>query len=189
MRRKLSKELEVQPEVILAGTSLTYSLNINYFHSKRVFNLGIPGELTDGLIKRIPDIIKIKPKKVFIEIGINDILAGNDVLKVYSNIRIIVDELRRELPDVVIYIQGLFPTYLENGWFTQNNTINSRIIQLNRYLKHLCSQKRLNYINTHSLFMKQGQPVPEYFSDGVHLTDSAYIKWEQMLQPYIMEEL
>ncbi len=62
-------------EIVFIGNSLTeqgadWSIK---FGIRGVRNRGIAGDVTDGVLKRLDEIIYYKPKSVFLLIGVNDI--------------------------------------------------------------------------------------------------------------------
>src|SRR5690349_16498569 len=68
------KEPVVTGKIIFLGNSITEGGQwTKLTGDASVINRGISGDITYGVLKRLPDIIKRKPSKLFILIGINDI--------------------------------------------------------------------------------------------------------------------
>jgi hypothetical protein len=72
-----------------------------------VINRGIGGDITFGVVKRLDDIIKRKPSKLFILIGINDISKDIPDAVIADNYRRIISRVRAESPDTKIYVQSI----------------------------------------------------------------------------------
>jgi len=63
------------------------------FPSKEISDQGIGGDTSASVLNRIDLIYKTNTEKVFIMIGINDILAGKNLDEIYRNYQNIVNEL------------------------------------------------------------------------------------------------
>ena len=64
-------------EIVFTGSSLCELFPISEMLQNvepriRVYNRGIGGDNTFGMIDRLPDILKSKPRKIFLMAGIND---------------------------------------------------------------------------------------------------------------------
>ena len=79
-RIKIFKENPIgSDQIILLGNSITEDANDwnDRFHSTNITNRGISGDITDGILERLDEIIYFKPLAIFLLIGINDIYAMN----------------------------------------------------------------------------------------------------------------
>ena len=66
--------------IIFLGNSLTQHFElVELFHNMNIKNRGINGDIIEGVLNRLTPIIETQPKKLFIEIGINDL--GNGISK------------------------------------------------------------------------------------------------------------
>ena len=63
--------------IIFLGNSLTQNFElVELFKNINIKNRGINGDIIVGVLNRLKPIIQTQPKKIFIEIGINDHGAG-----------------------------------------------------------------------------------------------------------------
>jgi lysophospholipase L1-like esterase len=63
--------------VVLVGDSITEMWNQTGILPSGVINYGISGDSTTGVLGRVNQIINVKPSKILLNVGINDISAKN----------------------------------------------------------------------------------------------------------------
>jgi len=143
-----------------------------------VTNLGICGDKTINLIGRIQDVINVNPKKLFLMIGINDLLVKErywqdyiaiDFEKVYDKLLTL---LKDNLPKCDVYLSSILPIDIDK----KNNThLNKKIRMMNEYILKMSSKYGYKYIDLHSLFVSEGNIIVDKFTtDGVHLSEQGY---------------
>ncbi len=161
--------------IIFLGDSITEMCEWQeFFLEKKVLNRGISGDSSFGVIDRLPGIIQLQPRKIFITIGVNDLQRHYPTETVINNIKTIVNTLRAET-DGDIYLQSILPvieTKLQTG--IKNNTIN----QVNDELKKFAEENKIEFLDNSS-FMKDntGNLKENLSSDGLHLNGDAYRLW------------
>ncbi|MDG5466844.1 hypothetical protein P9J64_00755 [Deltaproteobacteria bacterium IMCC39524] len=69
----------VPNDLLLFGDSRIAKWQVGFFNSiGKVVNVGINGDVTPSMLWRLEnDVLKMKPKRVVISAGINDIIAGS----------------------------------------------------------------------------------------------------------------
>jgi lysophospholipase L1-like esterase len=103
-------------DVIFLGDSITHGWEgqkawQEHFGSFKPVNLGIGGDQTGHILWRITDgheIDHLKPKAAVIMIGTNN-TGGHSAKQIAGGITAIVDELKRQKPDIKILLLGVFP--------------------------------------------------------------------------------
>jgi lysophospholipase L1-like esterase len=150
---------------------------------KIIMNRGIGGDNTFGVLARLSEVTKYKPKKIFLLIGINDIGRGLPIEVITANYRRIVQRVRAESPKTRLFIQSVLPMndailkydYLKNKKDT--------VLALNRELKAIAAANGLTYINLHEVFADgKGDLQAAYTSDGIHINPAAYAAWVEYLR-------
>ena len=145
---------------------------------------GIGGGDFMGLINRLhASCHELKPKKVFIKIGINDLLdfqlglEGSPEelrLKTYAEV---FKEIREHNPGVKIYISSVLPVRNKGAWSTKHDfaSFNNKIDAFNKKLKQVAKENKVYFVDLHSKFENEdGQMKDELTRDGVHLTGAGY---------------
>ena len=176
--------------IVFLGNSLINNFELaELFQNLKIKNRGISGDKIDGVINRLDPIIRLKPNKIFIEIGINDLGYRSNKDVVLTKYKKLINLLRSKLPKTKIYIQSLFPTETGRQEYKTYCTeaVNRDIIEINNELSKLPLKQNLTFINTHSSFVMNGKLNPKYSVDGVHLNGAGYKLWTEILKPYVNE--
>jgi lysophospholipase L1-like esterase len=177
-------------EILFVGNSLTYSFNVSeYYPGKPVKNRGIRGDLTSDVLFRLSEIMESKPAKIFLLIGINDILNGVQYQQITENIGKIVGEICTSSPKTKIYIQSLLPVAGEASYefLGDKDLANQRIEEVNGFLKEICRQRRLEYIDLYSRFLKNNELDQTYSWDGLHINGKGYDLWSELIKSKVAE--
>jgi lysophospholipase L1-like esterase len=152
------------------------------FPQYNTLNRGISADNTFGILYRLHEIIRRKPKKLFILIGINDIGKNIPDEVIVSNYRKIIDSLQLQTPSTKIYVQSILPTNNNFTNFKNHQNKTEHIVFVNKELKKLCAEKEITYVNLHDAFLNaEGKLDEKYTNDGLHLTGEGYLKWKEVL--------
>lgn len=162
---------------LTAGSySLEYALSNNVSEDKGYSHPMYKGKETP-VVKAVAD---IKPKNVYICLGINDI-AKSGVEGTVRNYCKLINAIRKEVPDANIYVVST--TFLvETAQKTNLNNLN--LANLNHNMKLLCLKNdNLNYIDIMTPLQDDKYALSaEYCSDEyIHQTDTAYAIWANAL--------
>ena len=172
-------------EIILLGDSLTdLGEWAELFESSNIVNRGISGDTTTGILKRLNEAVESQPLKIFLLVGINDILfRETPVDDISSNYRKILETIERKSPDTQIFIQSVLPINNEKYQIDVNN---EEVVALNFRLQELAAEFDCYYIDLYKIFVnQQNQLAPQYTLDGIHLTGEGYLLWKEALNQYI----
>lgn len=169
--------------VIWVGDSITDMGEWNEFFPRyNTLNRGISSDITFGVLNRMYEIIRRKPSKVFIMIGINDISRNIPDEVIVQNYRRMIDSLQQQTPATKIYMQSVLPTNNTFTLFNNHQNKNKHILFVNSELKKICAEKKVVYINLYDAFLEsEGKMNPKYTNDGLHLTGEGFLKWKEVL--------
>lgn len=150
-----------------------------------VINRGIAGDVTFGVLKRLDDITKRRPSKLFLLIGINDI--GKDIpdAVIADNIRKIILRVQAESPSTKIYVQSILPLNPDVPKFPQHYDKQEHVLSTNKLIRKVAEDTHCPYVNIHDLFTdKEGKLDSKLTMDGLHLTPAGggYEKWVDYLR-------
>ena len=103
-------------DVIFLGDSITHGWEgqkawQEHFGSFKPVNLGISGDQTGHVLWRITEgheLDQLKPRAAVIMIGTNNI-GGHTAQQIAGGIRAIVEELKRQKPEIKVLVLGVFP--------------------------------------------------------------------------------
>ena len=164
-------------DIVFLGDSITNRCEWEeVFNNSSIKNRGIDGDTTDGILNRLNTITKGHPKKIFLMIGINDLLHKRDTVYILNNYKQILNEIRMNSSDTTIYIESILP----------NNNIRSNkdVKLLNSELQKL-NGNRIVYIDLFDEFVKDNRLSTKYTYDGTHLNGRGYLIWKQEIEKYI----
>tara|TARA_B110000438_G_scaffold303720_1_gene366752 strand:- start:3398 stop:4213 length:816 start_codon:yes stop_codon:yes gene_type:complete len=202
------KEFQENPignnKIVFLGNSITAGGgNWNQrFNTKNIVNRGISGDYTEGILKRLNEIIFYKPRAVFLLIGVNEFFKDNsnniEVTPAYvaNNIFKIAEKIKNGSPSTTIYIQTIFPInnqfYMDVKMvdynFLQNDyhpSINTQINEVNLILKN---NEKFKVLDLHRHFLNKLNILDPIFSiDGVHLNQNGYQVWVDKISDLIQK--
>lgn len=170
-------------KTIFLGDSITQGFQQLRKH-KEIINLGISGDRTHDVIKRLDIVKKLNPTKLFLMIGINDVMNNHhlwfndfpiDIKRTYHYIvNYLVDQL--ELKE--LYVLSVLPVS-SDGLIDLETTIkiNQEIQELNQFIESLSKGYMINYIDLYHDFILDGELDSSLTTDGVHLSEKGYQKF------------
>lgn len=141
-----------------------------------------------GKLCKASDAVKqSKVKRVFINMGINDIGMGAE--KTYDEYVAYIRQIKKKSPKVVIFIESTTPVYVSGQ---VGNLNNKSINKLNKKMKKYCEQnKDMYFIDVNTILKdKNGGLKKEYTSDNyVHMTMKGYEVWTDEVVSYVKKLL
>ncbi|MBR3029595.1 MAG: hypothetical protein IKH93_00400 [Bacteroidales bacterium] len=153
----------------------------------RVSNRGVGGDVLKGMYNRLDDVIANEPVAIFLMGGINDIPnPSRTVDEIWKDYERLLDKIKKEIPDAFLYVQSTLPVTAEHD---RNNTINPKVVELNKYLEAAATKYNYHYIDVASaLSDENGFLKSDYSLDGLHLAADGYFVWSTVLlqQSYMM---
>jgi hexosaminidase len=178
-----------QGRIVFLGNSLTELFDLRILGDSSIINRGITGDFSEGIRKRLAEVISLHPSRLFIEIGINDLVEHVSVKEVTRNYKAIIDEVKEKSPQTRIYIQSVLPVRMEDSWLTSSKDVNEVVLEENEALKSLALEEKVTYVDLHDNFVMNGVINPRLTWDGVHLVDEGYTIWKNLLTPYLKDSL
>lgn len=168
---------------VFYGDSITEYCNLDKYYPdiNNKYNCGIAGITSKMLLNFIDEgVIKFKPKNVVIMVGTNDL--GNTVMEsprdIALNVKEMVEIIHYNCLDARILLVGALPC-LENthGYKAtcQGMRSNDLLKMIFKEYKNIIPYDYVTFINPYSnLCNKKGQPVENYYVDGLHINDDGY---------------
>jgi lysophospholipase L1-like esterase len=188
--KEISKTLAGKYSIVFLGNSLTEMFDVQYyFNDTTLLNCGIVGDFSEGLLKRTNAFLKLKPKKIFIEIGINDIIEKIPLPEICRNYEKLLTIIRKESPETNIYIQSNLPVIINRpSLLTDNIDVNNLVTRQNKNLQELAKKHHCIYVDIYSSMIKEKKLETLFIWDGVHLTPKAYSIWRDVVKPYLSSD-
>ncbi len=140
----------------------------------------IPGCRVSAGVQLSELAVTLKPKKVFLLIGVNNVSDYNYLNTLQRDYGELLQNLVKT--DAKIYVESILPVCSPSG------VSNDRINSANQVLKELAEEYHCVFIDTHEAFLDSlGEKMdPALTKDGVHLNDQGYERLYQLLDQYII---
>ncbi|WP_336834371.1 GDSL-type esterase/lipase family protein [Sphingobacterium siyangense] len=148
-----------------------------------VLNRGIGGDNSFGILARIDEVLRGRPRAIFLMDGINDQFRKLPQEVSVNNYKRIIKRIKKISPKPLIYLQSALPINEERTKEPYTKGRNVLVPILNEKLRQLAADENIPFVDLCPLFQdNEGRLNAIYSADGVHLIPSAYIKWVQLLK-------
>ena len=187
--------------VLFAGSSLMEMFPIEQWVAEMpeprplVYNRGVGGYTTKDLIPILDICVwELEPKKVFINIGTNDLSDPNDsVAGMITRYKEILTRIEEHLPGVPVYVMAYYPVNSEAApndqvreWLKVRT--NEKIAAANLEVRKLAEKHGQRFIDLNAPLMdEQGRLKAEYTIEGVHMNEKGYRVIFDDVMRYVME--
>lgn len=173
-------------QIVFTGSSLMEMFPINKLLEEHndnviVYNRGIGGFVSRELLEVINVCaIDLKPSKIFINIGTNDLsdsrISISELMETYDKI---ISEIEVSLPETIIYLMAYYPVNYEAADESMKECLkirnNEKICTANVEVKKLAKKHGQRYININKNLMdEQGRLKAEYTIEGLHINENGY---------------
>lgn len=176
-------EAQGNKDIIFLGDSLTDNNEWAESFESSIANRGIGGDTTAGVLFRLKEVTNREPEKIFLMIGINDLVNGIPKEKIIDNYSLIIERIRKETPETKLYVQSVLPINKKLSYYKVKNT---DIESINKKLAKISKTNNASYVDLYPLFVDStGELNKTWTIDGVHLNGDAYKVWEAHIQVYL----
>ena len=178
-------------QIVFIGDSITDLYVLDDYYADlplATYNRGIGGDTTEGVLKRLDvSVIDLKPSKVVLMIGTNDVNAKRDNDDILDTYRQIVNKIRIELPDTELYCMSIIPQGkgLEDYTSVDVDLSTEKILALNVGIEAIAEEKGAVYVDLFSyLADADDYLLGEYTDDWLHLNEAGFEVWTSLVKPY-----
>lgn len=173
-------------QILCVGSSLMEQFPIEKFAAEdggavRIYNRGIGGYVTQELLDAIDVcILDVKPTRMFINIGTNDLsnpeMPLERITELYGEI---LNRTEQALPDTEIYLMAYYPINYEAAVPEMKACLkvrtNEKINRANELVKKLAEEHGAKYIDINDpLKDEEGNLKAEYTIEGMHIKEKGY---------------
>ena len=190
----------VKGQIVFTGSSLMERFTIEQWvkelgpNAPIVYNRGVGGYRTTDLLPILDAcVFELRPRKVFINIGTNDLSDGSVPLEtVMSNYDQIITQIEEKLPGVIIYMMAYYPINYDAATEEMKPCLlirtNEKINKANELVAQLAAKHGQRYINVNAPLMdEQGRLKAEYTIEGMHIKPKGYRAIFQDIMTYVKE--
>lgn len=185
-RYRVLNQTAQKGQIVFAGSSLMEMFPIEQFVAEdhlpvTVYNRGIGGFVTDELLANLDVcILDLAPKKLFLNIGTNDLSdASRSMAQIMGNYQLILEKVLQALPQVEIYLMAYYPINEEAASPEMKPCLrvrtNEKLTQANAEVQKLSDAMHLHYIDVNApLKDAQGRLRAEFTYEGMHIRPEGY---------------
>jgi lysophospholipase L1-like esterase len=161
--------------VVMFGDSSMAGIQWNEILNRcDVANRGIGQDTTAGMVARLPGIVALQPRMVFILAGGNDIEKKVPVELTIGNLQAICRTLIKENIDPILHTVPYVAQRLP--------LVNAQIRKLNAMITALSASECVRLINLNPTLAPEGYLEGRYcLFDGVHLNAEGYLVWKGLI--------
>ena len=180
-------ESAVKGQIVFTGSSLMEMFPVEEWVKELgedapiVYNRGVGGYKTSDLLPILDAcVFELAPKKVFINIGTNDLSDANIPLStVMENYDQIITQIEEKLPGVIIYMMAYYPINYEAATEEMKPCLlirtNEKIGAANKLVEQLAAKHGQHFINVNApLTDVSGMLKAEYTIEGMHIKPEGY---------------
>ena len=175
--------------LVFAGDSLISDAAWSELLERSVLTRGIGGDTVEGLRLRIGEVLRHQPRQLFIMIGVNDLLGGATGDDLEAEYEKLISVIRTDSPQTQLLLGSILP--VNRAAWTPGELpfhLATDIIRMNRKLKETADGQHIVYIDLYThLVAEEDQLDRRYTEDGVHLNGAGYLKWRDLLRPYLSD--
>lgn len=174
-------------KAVFIGNSITNmwaDLYPTFFSSNQYVGRGIGGQTTPQMLARFrEDVIKLKPKVVVINGGINDIAENTGPYNnefTFGNIKSMAELAQAN--GITVVLTSVLPA-ANIPWNKDIHAVPEKVVQLNNQIKTYAKEKKFIYVDYYSSLLNAERGMKaEYTSDGVHVTAQGYRVMEDIIK-------
>jgi lysophospholipase L1-like esterase len=168
--------------VVMLGDSLTEGAQwAEITGCPYLANRGISADDSAGLLKRLDEVIRLKPAAVFLMIGVNDVASGVPTTTIAENVQQTIATLTRA--GARVYLTLVLPVGQ-----SYRRPINAKIDELNAAYREIAQEEKKEVevvdfragMRTDAGFLRDELSV-----DGLHLMPEAYRVWRDAIGPLV----
>lgn len=198
MRDDLARKLEnfnflnqrVLPNnIVFAGDSITEGYQFQeFFPGVIIYNRGISGITSEQLLTNIKEhIFNLKPSKLFLLIGTNDIHKDIQPKETIDNILNICQQINKFNKDIIVNVISVYPVNEDKKYVDMvSERRNDLIKDINLKVKtQLSNYQNTNFIDLYDELIENNNLSEKYTYDGLHLNMAGYEKVSKLLNKYL----
>lgn len=191
----------VKGQTVFAGSSLMEMFPVEEWTKELgptapiVYNRGVGGYRTTDMLPILDAcVIDLAPRKLFINIGTNDLSdAEMPIEKVMEQYDEIITKIEASLPEVRIYMMAYYPINYDAAVEELKPCLlirtNEKIREANRQVEQLAKKHGQRFINVNAPLMdEQGRLKAEYTIEGMHIKPEGYRAIFHDIMKYVEED-
>lgn len=176
--------------IVFVGDSITQEFHLHeYFPNLPIYNRGIGGDTTAGLLTRMDEsIFALKPSTIVLQMGTNDFpVSGLEADVSIANLTKVVNQIKLTLPNTKLILVSVYPIHeptlnLGQPILAKQRT-NARLMNINEGIRQL---KGVEFVDLYPRLLDEHHQLNMTLSrDGLHLNAKGYQVVQTALKHFI----
>lgn len=190
----------VKGQTVFTGSSLMEMFPVEEWvkelepNAPIVYNRGVGGYRTTDLLPILDAcVFDLSPRKVFINIGTNDLSDENISLETLMlNYDRIITQIENRLPGIIIYMMAYYPVNYDAATEEMKPCLlirtNEKINKANEMVAEIAARHNQRFINVNAPLMdEEGRLKAEYTIEGMHIKPEGYRAIFDDIMRYVKE--
>lgn len=190
----------VKGQTVFTGSSLMEMFPVEEWvkelgsNAPIVYNRGVGGYRTTDLLPILDAcVFDLRPRKVFINIGTNDLSDENISLETLMlNYDRIITQIENRLPGIIIYMMAYYPVNYDAATEEMKPCLlirtNEKINKANEMVAEIAARHNQRFINVNApLTDEEGRLKAEYTIEGMHIKPEGYRAIFDDIMRYVKE--
>ena len=178
-----AQEPIVENQIVFLGDSITEA---GYWDSllglSDTLNRGISGDTSAGVLLRLDEIVRRRPRKVFLMIGVNDIGTGVTIKTLAENVDGIIKRLADGSPNTEILLQSILPVNPNHPALADGYRRQAAIVETNILFGNIARKYGARFVELSTEFVNEDLDLDlKLTDDGLHLNEQGYRVWASYL--------
>ncbi len=174
------------------GDSITefwQNYTTNFFDYTYI-NRGISGQTTSQMLLRFrQDVINLRPSKVVILAGINDIAQNTGPTTVTEIMENVISMVQlAEVNKINVILCSVLPA--NHFYWNQKITPAKQVLELNKSINDYATLHKIDYVDYYSVMVDEYDGLQKVLGDdGIHPNQDGYQVMEKIVKPFIEKRL
>jgi lysophospholipase L1-like esterase len=137
-----------------------------------VLNRGISGDYTAGVRERLGEVLRHKPSKLFLLVGVNDLFFGKKPDEIAVDYQAIAQRTRSDSPNTELFLLSVLPV---NNAVRDVGLQNTAVQALNENIRQIARNFAIPYLDLYTpLTDANGNLAAKFTDDGLHINGLGY---------------
>ena len=151
-----------------------------------IANYGVAGNKTYQIIDRVDELFGKEAHQLFLLVGVNDLGDNRFLTEIETDYKRLVELLFSNNVSSEINLVSVLPIK-QSEWEKEGLSL-VNIEELNKIIKDIAKENSFNFVDIYSAFVDtDGELKNEFTTDGLHLSESGYLKYAELISPELSE--
>ena len=187
---EIVQKKDVDDNYLFVGDFHTNSMTFDFFTYPYVKE-SYEEMTTKSILENMQDTIYVyNPSAIFLEVGMGDLLNGDEEDVILGRFKEIIEGIQRNRPLATIYVESLYPVNPKEEDYPESyqEIDNEQVQKFNEKLEETVVGLNATYLDVFTSLSEEGVLKESCSDDGVHLNTAGYDKVWKAIRRIIQKE-